>query len=125
MRAYTPKIDLEKLREEAREELTALERRKEELLHLLGPMDAIARPKPDRVETFSNWTIPAAAKQLILEAGGPLTTRQILDGMWARGWRTPSQRPITVVHSGLAESPYIERIGKKWDVSKRGLETEI
>lgn len=114
------------LREKLLEDLSSLDRHKEELLRLLGPLNMLATPKAQPVvKDFSGWTIPAAAKQVILEAGCPLTTRQILDAMEARGWRSNSKRVISAVHSGLYESPYIQRVGRKWTLSPKGRETEL
>lgn len=101
-----------------REELNELER-------IIGAVSPIARTKVPRVESFKGWTIPQCAKQLILEAGTTLTSGQMLREMQARGWTTTSKRPITVIHSGLSESPYIARVGKRWDLSKKGAETEF
>lgn len=92
---------------------------------MLSAVRPIVRPKVEKVASFIGWTIPQCAKQLILEHGGTLTTRQILDQMTQRGWHTKSARPITVIHSGLSESPYITRIGKRWDLSDRGRVTEF
>lgn len=126
---FKSRINLDAIKEQVLKEEAELDafyaQKKAEYRAFRGDIATIVRPEVEPVADMSNWTIPAGAKQLILENGGPLTTRQILDGMWDRGWRTKSQRPITVVHSGLAESPYIKRVGKKWDLSERGLETQL
>jgi hypothetical protein len=101
-----------------REELDELER----VLNVISP---IARTKIPRVENFKGLTVPQCAKQLLLEAGHTLTTAQMMREMLLRGWETKSKRPITVVHSGLAESPYIQRVGKRWDLSPKGVNTEF
>ena len=105
-------------RDTLREELNKLEK-------ALGAVEPIARTKVPKVESFKNWTIPQCAKQLILENGSSLTSGQMLREMLSRGWTTTSKRPITVIHSGLSESPYIQRVGKRWDLSKKGAETEF
>lgn len=101
-----------------REELNDLER-------IIGAVSPITRTKIPKVDSFKGWTIPQCAKQLIREAGTSLTSGQMLREMLVRGWTTTSKRPITVIHSGLSESPYIQRVGKRWDLSKKGSETEF
>lgn len=98
---------------------------KERIERMLSAVRPIVRPHVEKVESFVGWTIPQCAKQLILEHGGSMTTRQILDEMIKRGWRSKSERAITVIHSCLNESPYIARIGKRWDLSDRGRITEF
>jgi hypothetical protein len=110
----------------AKEEYNWHRTQMEKLERVIAPLEPLAhKPKPSKVESFEGWTIPQCAKQLILEEGHSLTTRQILDKMQERGWTSSSARPITVVHSGLAETPYITRVGKRWDLSDLGASTEF
>lgn len=105
------KVALEKVKKDRRD--------LEAFIRLFHPLSIRA------VESFAGWTIPKCAKQLILEAGRTLTTREILNGMLKRGWSTKSRRPFTVVHSGLNETPFMKRVGMKWDLSERGWDTEL
>jgi hypothetical protein len=118
-------FDLDGFVQNAREQYNWHRTEMAKLEKLISAVEPTTRAKAERVGSFKDWTIPQCAKQLILEEGHSLTTRQILDKMQERGWTSSSARPITVVHSGLAETPYITRVGKRWDLSDLGASTEF
>ena len=118
-------FDLDRAVQQAESKLQWHQSEMAKLQAFVGALKPMNRPKVAQVPSFKDWTIPQCAKQILLEEGAPMTTRQILNKMLERGWETRSERAITVVHSGLAETPYVQRVGKRWDLTEKGLKTNF
>lgn len=79
---------------------------------LLGAGDYQGSVRQD----FKGLGITAGAKRLLAEAGRPLSTREILDGIKARGVVTRSKKESATVYATLNNSKDIRRIGDKWEL---------
>jgi hypothetical protein len=57
-----------------------------------------------------------AAERLLVEAGKPLTTRQIVDGMHERGWTTKSRNAVATVYATLsnAKKKFVRTPNGEW-----------
>lgn len=54
---------------------------------------------------FANMGASEAARALIKAAGRPMTTRELVDGMTQKGWRTRSRNATATLHATLANAP--------------------
>lgn len=118
-------VTVKHIKEMALKRYAELRAELDELEKIINAISPLVKTQIPRAESFKDWTIPQCAKQLLLEAGTSLTSKQMLKEMVARGWATSSKRPITVLHSGLSETPYVSRVGKRWELSPKGKETQF
>jgi hypothetical protein len=135
---YTPKINLGQLREDARKELEQLHafytRRRTELEELCGklPEEPTGSGEPTectapRSAELAECTIPAAAVRVLRAAGQAQSTRQIFEAMKSGGKviEDKKSRAIQQLHSALAQTPYVRRVGRTWELTDRGRETQL
>lgn len=111
-------VALEKEEQVKLRELTEIQLTKEKIERLIG-----VRPSQTARATVSleyqGLGSLEAAQRFLTERNEPLTTREIVDGMFERGWTTRSRNPVPSVYAVLTNAKTkFKRVGDKWDLVK-------